>query len=166
MLFIPFRRVSSFPFPVATESAKIMRVVRLIVALSGIALLVSCGGSSSNGNGAASANMTGTWVFTMTPTDFSTDMIQATVPLTQAGNSVDGQVTLTPGAGTSCGTGGVMSGMATGNALSLQLTQSQSSLTLTGAANMGFTSASGTYTATAGQCLQNGGTGSWAAIKQ
>lgn len=120
-------------------------------------------------NGCSSAPplaLAGTWVFTLTPSDASSGVIQATVPLTQFGNSIFGPVTLT-GNGTSCGTTAMMSGTVNGDALSLQLTQSQSTLSLTGTATGGpplTYNASGKYTATTGQCLQNGGAGTWSAF--
>ncbi len=142
-----------------------MKTIAAIALIAVLSPLNGCGDATPNTNNTASPSMTGSWAFTMTPTDFPTDVIQATAALTQTGNSVDGPVTL-GGNYSGCGTAAVMSGTVTGDALSLQLTQSQSTLTFTGAANAALTSASGTYTATAGECLQSGGTGTWPATKQ
>lgn len=108
----------------------------------------------------------GTWAFTIIPSDSSSAVIQATVEFTQLGNSIFGPVTFS-GNGTSCGTQAMMSGTVNGDALSLQLTQSQSTLTFQGMATGGpplTYYASGKYTATTGNCLQNGGTGTWSAF--
>jgi hypothetical protein len=132
----------------------ILRIV-LVVALG---LLNGCGTSLNN-------TMTGTWTFTLTPAASSAQAIQITADLTQINNSVFGQVMLT-GNATSCGNMANMSGVVNGNALSLQLTQAQSTLSFTGKTNSTLSSSSGTYTATAGQCIQNGGTGTWSAFLQ
>jgi hypothetical protein len=143
-----------------------LKKIAAIALVAVLSLSSGCGGNATpNANNTSSASMTGSWAFTMTPTDFPSDVTQAMAALEQTGNSVDGPVTL-GGSYSGCGTAGVMSGTATGDALSLQLTQSQSTLTFTGAANAVFASASGTYAATTGQCLQNGGTGTWSATKQ
>jgi hypothetical protein len=106
--------------------------------------------------------MTGTWLFALTSSGSPSEVIQATANLTQLGNTIIGQVTLS-GNGASCGTTASMSGTVKGNNLTLQLVQLQSTIEFTGTANLAFTSASGTYTATAGPCLQDGGGGSWSA---
>ncbi|MGA8154293.1 MAG: hypothetical protein WB952_25330 [Terriglobales bacterium] len=107
--------------------------------------------------------LSGTWAFTLTPIDSPSEPIQATAVLTQLGDNVTGQVTLT-GSNSSCGSTATMTGTVKGNALALQLTQSQSALSFTGQANVAFTSASGTYSATTGTCLQNVGPGNWSAV--
>jgi hypothetical protein len=109
--------------------------------------------------------MNGTWIFTFTPANAPTDVIQATAILTQNRyNAVFGPVTLS-GSGTSCGTVAVMSGTIAGDNLSLQLTQSPGTLNLRGTANLQLNfHASGAYTATTGECLQNGGAGTWTAF--
>lgn len=107
-------------------------------------------------------SLTGTWVFTLTPASSPSNVIQATASLTQLNNNVLlGQVTL-KGSGTSCGTMAEMTGTLSGNSLILHLTQSPSELILKGTATTALTvNASGTYTASSGQCLQDGGTGTW-----
>jgi hypothetical protein len=131
----------------------VSRVAFIVV----LALLSGCGTSSNPA-------MTGTWLFVFTPTGSSTSAIQATANLTQVGTNVTGQVSL--GVAASCGTEASMSGTVKGNSLTLQLTQIQSSINMTGTANQAFTSALGDYTAAAGSCLLNGGTGSWSAALQ
>jgi len=126
--------------------------IGLVVALS---LLNGC-------NPASNPAMTGTWTFTLTPAGSLSPAIQATATLTQLGSAVTGQVTFS-GSGDSCGTTAKMSGFVTGNALALQLSQSQSAISLMGTANVAFTSASGTYETTTGQCFENAGTGTWSA---
>jgi len=131
-----------------------------------IALVVVLGLLNGCGSAPPLPPMTGTWAFTLTPTGSPSEVIQATVALTQLGDSVFGPVTLT-GNGAACGTNAMMSGTVNGVALSLQLTQSQSTLSFTGKATGGYpltSYASGKYTATSGQCLQNGGTGTWSAF--
>jgi hypothetical protein len=135
-----------------------LRNLGRITLLAGLALLNGCGTSSNPA-------MTGTWLFVFTPTGSSTSAIQATANLTQVGTNVSGQVNLSGGAA-NCGTEASMSGTVKGNSLTLQLTQLQSSINLTGSANQAFTSASGDYTAVAGSCLLNSGTGSWSAALQ
>jgi hypothetical protein len=130
-----------------------------------IALVVALCFLNGCGYGAAPLpTLTGTWVFTLTPAN-SPDVIQATASLTQLwNNEVFGQVTLT-GSGTSCGAIAEMSGSVNGDALSLELTQSPGTITLKGTATAAVTvNASGTYTATTGRCLQNGGAGTWTAF--
>jgi len=108
----------------------------------------------------------GTWVFTITPSGSTSEVIQGSATLTQLGNSIFGPVTFS-GSGTSCGTQGMMSGTVNGNAVSLHLTQSQNTLSLTGLVTGGpplTYNALGKYTASMGQCLQNGGTGAWSAF--
>jgi len=135
-----------------------MKNIVLMVLVATLGFLNGCGSSTSL------PTMTGTWVFTLTPQASPSNVIQATAMLTQISDSVFGQVTLT-GNGTACGTTAMMSGIVNGNALALHLTQAQSTLTFTGKASASFTSsASGTYTATTGKCLQNGGTGTWSAF--
>lgn len=153
--FRPARRLVQFTGSGTKKLAGVASVVALGV-------LVGCGGGAPS---TLLSSMSGTWVFTMTPTSFPSDVIQAKATLTQTGSAVDGQVML-GGNYSGCGTAAVMSGTVTGSSLALQLTQSQSTLTLTGSVNNGFTTASGTYTATVGQCLQNGGTGTWSATTQ
>ena len=122
------------------------------------ALLSGCGTSSNPA-------MTGNWLFVFTPTGSTMSAIQATANLTQVGTNVTGQVSLSGGAA-SCGSKASMSGTVKGNSLTLQLTQIQSTINLTGTANQAFTSALGDYTAASGSCLLNGGTGSWSAALQ
>lgn len=131
------------------EMRNIVRIALVVV----LGFLDAC-------NPAPNAAMTGTWIFTLTQLG-STTGLQATANLTQLGVGVTGQVTLT-GNEASCGTTASMSGTVSGNALSLQLSQSQSTISFTGTANAAFTSASGTYAAS-GTCFQNFGTGTWSA---
>jgi hypothetical protein len=126
--------------------------ISLVIALT---FLNSC-------NPANNPAMTGTWLFALTPTGSASVVLQATANLTQVGNRITGQVSLSGNAAT-CGSEASMSGTVKGNSLTLQLSQLQSAIDFTGTANLAFTSASGTYTATAGSCLLNGGTGSWSA---
>jgi hypothetical protein len=99
---------------------------------------------------------------TLTPTGSALVALEATANLTQSGDQITGNVSVT-GDAPSCGTQALMSGTVKGNTLTLELTQSQSAIDFIGTANLAFTSASGTYTATSGSCLLNGGTGSWSA---
>jgi hypothetical protein len=116
------------------------------------------------GCGSTPLFLAGTWVFKISPTNSSSGAaIQLTVPLTQFNSSIFGTATLS-GNGTSCGTVAMMSGTVSGSKLSLQLTQSENTLNLTGTATGGYPltyTASGKYTATTGSCLQNGGGGTW-----
>lgn len=132
----------------------ILRIV-LIVALG---FLNGCGTTTNN-------TMTGTWTFTLTPTVPPSQAIQVTADLTQINNSFFGPVTLT-GDAAACGTMAQMSGTVNGNALSLQITQAQTTITLTGKTNSTLSSSSGTYTATSGQCILSGGTGTWSGFLQ
>jgi hypothetical protein len=116
-----------------------------------------------NGCGSTPQYLAGTWQFTFTPGSSSAQSIQATAVLTQLGNSIFGPVTLA-GNDISCGTQAMMSGNVNGYNMILALKQSQSTLTFTGTATGGFPStytASGKYSASTGQCLQNGGSGTW-----
>ena len=106
--------------------------------------------------------MTGTWLLALIPNDNPTSAFQLTANLTQVGNQITGTVSLT-GDAAACGGSASMSGTLSGNTLTLQLTQTESTIDFTGTANLAFTAASGTYTAAAGSCLQNGGFGSWSA---
>jgi len=104
----------------------------------------------------------GTWVFTITPNNSPSAAVQATAVLTQLRNSIFGPVTFVDSS-SSC-SAGMMSGTINGDNLSLQLTQSQSTLKLTGAVTGGFPvtySASGKYSATTGGCLQSSSAGTW-----
>ncbi|HXM64074.1 MAG TPA: hypothetical protein VN950_24645 [Terriglobales bacterium] len=134
-------------------------IVRFALLLA-LGLLNGCGSGQT-----ALPSLTGTWVFALTPANSPSSVIQATAALTQLKNNLLlGQVTL-KGSGTSCGTQAQMTGSLSGNSLILQLTQSPSELILKGTATTALTvNASGTYTASSGQCLQNGGTGTWTAF--
>jgi hypothetical protein len=123
-----------------------------------VTFLSACGTSSNPA-------MTGNWLFVFTPTGSSTSAIQATANLTQVGTNVTGQVSLSGGAA-SCGSEASISGTVKGNSLTFQLTQLQSTISLTGTANQAFTSALGNYTGASGSCLLNGGIGSWSAALQ
>jgi hypothetical protein len=131
---------------------KILVRVALIVALC---FITGC-------NPSPNPALSGNWVFTLTPTDDPSNIIQANASLTQLGTNVTGPVTLT-GNGFTCGTTATMTGTVQGNVLVLQITQSVSSLGLNGTANQAFTSANGTYTVSTGPCLQNAGSGTWSA---
>lgn len=134
--------------------------------IAGFALVLALGFLSGCGSGQSPLpSLTGTWVFTLTPANSPSNVIQATAALTQLKNNVLlGQVTL-KGSGTSCGTMAEMTGTLSGSSLTLQLTQSPSELILRGTATTALTvNASGAYTATTGQCLQDGGTGTWTAF--
>jgi len=105
----------------------------------------------------------GTWVFTITPSGSSSQAFQATAVLTQLGSSIFGPVTFSGGS-SSCSAPATMSGTVNGDNLSVQLTQLQSTLKLTGSVSGGppvTYSASGKYTATSGGCLQDGSAGTW-----
>ena len=132
-----------------------------------IALVVALGFLNGCGSGATPLpSLAGTWVFTLTPTASPSDVIQAVGALTELNShEVLGQLAVT-GSGTACGPTAEMSGTVNNTTLLLQLTQSRSTITLKGTATTGLLSsvnASGTYTATTGACLQNGGTGTWSA---
>jgi hypothetical protein len=131
-----------------------MNNVAPIVLLVALGFLNGCGSSVQNNT------MTGTWVFNLTPAASSSQAFQLTADLTQINNSVFGQVTLT-GAAAACGTMANISGVVNGNAVSLEITQSETTLTFTGKTNATLNTSSGSYAATTGQCIQNGGTGTW-----
>jgi hypothetical protein len=143
-------------FILATDMKNVVRIALLAALL----FLNGCGTQS------ALPPITGNWVFTLTPANSSSGVIQATAALTQLRNTVLGQVTLT-GNGAACGTTAIISGTINNNALSLQITQLQSTITLKGSATTSLTlNATGAYTASTGRCLQNGGTGTWSAFLQ
>jgi hypothetical protein len=131
-----------------------MRDAARIVLLLALGFLNGCGGTVQNNT------MTGTWVFNLTPAASSSQAIQLTADLTQINDSVFGMVTLI-GDAASCGTTANMSGVVNGNSVALQITQSQTTLTFTGKTNATLNTSSGSYTATSGQCIQNGGSGTW-----
>jgi hypothetical protein len=137
---------------IALDMQNIIGRITLIAALT---FLSGC-------NPSPNPALTGTWLFTLTSSGSPAEVIQLTANLTQLGNAITGQVTLS-GNGAACGTTASMSGTVKGNNLTLQLVQQESTIEFTGTANQAFTSASGTYTATAGTCLQNGSGGSWSA---
>jgi len=132
-----------------------MRNIARVALISALTFLGGC-------NPSPNPAMTGTWLFALTSSGSPAEVIQATANLTQLGDTIVGQVTLS-GNGASCGTTASISGTVKGNNLSFQVVQLQSTIQFTGTANLAFTAASGTYTATAGPCLQNGGGGSWSA---
>jgi len=135
--------------------ALVMRNIACVALTTALTFLSGC-------NPSPNPAMTGTWLFALTSSGSPSEAIQATANLTQLGNTITGQVTLS-GNGASCGATASMSGTVKGNNVTLELIQLQSTIEFTGTANLAFTSASGTYTATAGPCLQNGGGGSWSA---
>jgi len=132
-----------------------MRSAALITLMIALGFLNSC-------NPATNPAMTGTWLFVLTPTGSASSALQATANLSQVGSQITGQVSL-GGNTNSCGSTALMSGTVKGNSLTLEMSQPESAINLIGTANQAFTSASGNYTATAGSCLLDGGTGSWSA---
>jgi len=135
-----------------------MKNITRIVLVVALGFLNGCGTTTNN-------TVTGTWTFTLTPTSPPSQAIQITADLTQINNSFFGQVTLT-GNATACGTTAQMSGTVHGNALSLEITQAQTTITLTGKTNSTLSSSSGTFAATSGQCILSGGTGTWSGFLQ
>jgi hypothetical protein len=121
-----------------------------------LCLLNACGGGSSS----SQSNMSGNWTVTAASSVFGVTGI-ATGKLTQSGNSVIGSLTLN---GTPCATTAALTGTVNGTNLALQIDESGQTVTLTGTASAGFTSASGTYVAPAGGCT-NGDSGTWTAAK-
>jgi len=134
----------------ASNMKDIARIV-LVVALG---FLNGCGSSSQN------FTMTGTWVFSLKPAASPSQVIQLTADLTQINDTFFGQVTLT-GEAASCGINAQMSGTVNGNTVAIQILQNQTTLTFKGKTNDTLNSSAGSYTATSGQCIQNGGTGTW-----
>jgi len=106
--------------------------------------------------------MSGSWLFSLTPIETSSPVLQFTANLTQIGTQFTGQVTL-PESDASCGTMASITGTVMGNSLNFTLSQIDSAITFTGTANLAFTSASGTYTGASNSCLLNSGLGSWSA---
>lgn len=129
-----------------------MKIVRIALGLT-LCFLTSCSTGSSG-------SLSGSWVFTLATSD---SFIQATANLNESGNQITGQGTVSE---SSCGTSGTVSGNVQGEALTIQLTEANLGLALTGTANQAFTSASGTYEVTGGSCLPAGETGSWSAAFQ
>lgn len=111
------------------------------------------------------AAVTGNWLFKLTTS--GSDVILATVNLTQNGSDVSGQAIM-GGSGVSCGATGEMfaSGTVKGDTVTLQFTQFPNIVVLSGTANVTFTFLTGTFTETGGSCLPNGGIGSWSAALQ
>ena len=140
------------------DSHSDMKNITRIVLVVALGFLNGCGTTTHN-------TMTGTWTFTLTPTAPPSQAIQVTADLTQINNSFFGQVTLT-GDATACGTTAQMSGIVNGNVLSSQITQAQTAITLTGKTNSTLSSSSGTFTASSGQCILSGGTGTFAGFLQ
>jgi hypothetical protein len=118
-----------------------------------------------SGCGSSLPTLAGQWVFTLTPSDAPSAVTHATATLTQlSNNSLFGQVYLT-GSGTACGPQAEITGIVSGSDLTFHLTQSQNTLTLKGTATGGVTlTATGTYTANSGPCIQDGGSGTWTAF--
>jgi len=119
---------------------------------------------ASGCNPSPNPEMTGTWLFALTPTGSTSEVIQATANFTQLDNQLTGQVALTAN-GAACGNASV-TGTVKGNALAIQIAQEQSIVDFTGTANQAFTSASGTYSTTTWPCFAGGSTGSWTATLQ
>jgi hypothetical protein len=129
-------------------------IAKVICAVVVLAALLPAGcGSGSNGA------MSGTWAFALATTQ---NFILATADLKQSGNQVSGPATVT-GEPTGCGSNATMTGTVQGNNLILQMAAEGAIITLTGTADQTFTSASGTYEVTSGNCVQNGDTGGWTA---
>jgi hypothetical protein len=129
-------------------------IAKIICAVVLLAAILPAGcGSSSNGA------MSGTWAFALATTQ---NYILATADLKQSGNQISGSATVT-GEPTGCGSNATMSGTVQGNNLNLQIAESGAIITLNGAANSTFTSASGTYEVNSGSCIQSGDMGNWTA---
>jgi hypothetical protein len=136
-----------------------MKDIARIVLVVALGFLNGCGTSPMN------YTMTGTWVFSLSPAASSSQAIQLTADLTQINDTFFGQVTLT-GDAASCGTYAQISGTVNGSALALQIMQNQTTLTFKGKTNATLNSSSGSYVATTGECIQNGGTGTWSGFLQ
>jgi hypothetical protein len=132
-----------------------MKITARMALVAALGFLYGCGNSSNPA-------MTGTWLFALMPSDSASPSLELTANLTQSGTQITGQVSLT-GNAASCGSSASITGSLSGDTITLQLTQAQSTIDFSGTANPAFTSVSGTYTAAAGSCLQNGGIGSWSA---
>jgi len=104
-------------------------------------------------------NFTGTWQFTADSvfnlTFTGSDALQ------QSGNSLTGQIALS---GSPCATSASLDGAATGTNVTFQLHLNGQAVNFTGKADAAFSSASGSYTAPSGGCL-NGDRGTWTATK-
>ena len=136
-----------------------MKDMARIVLVVALVFLSGCGSSPQN------FTMTGTWVFSLKPAASPSQVIQLTADLTQINDTFFGQVTLT-GEAASCGTYAQMSGTVNGNTVAIQIMQNQTTLTFNGKTNDTLNSSAGSYTATSGQCIQNGGTGTWSGFLQ
>jgi uncharacterized protein (TIGR03437 family) len=103
-----------------------------------------------------SSGMTGNWRITASSSMYG---IVSTVTglITQTGNNLSGTLALS---GTPCATTGALIGTLTGSSLSMDLNENGEHVTLTGTLAANGNSASGTYTASEGGCLQ-GDRGTW-----
>ena len=117
--------------------------------------MAGCGGNNKQ-----TSSLTGNWQLTAHSTVFGLT-VTGSGALSQLGNSVAGQVSLS---GTPCATTAAVSGSVSGTTVTLQLQEGSQAVNFTGAANSGFTSISGSYTAPSGGCT-NGDSGTWSATK-
>jgi len=136
-----------------------MKDIARILLVVALGFLNGCGSSPMN------FTMTGTWVFSLKPAASASQVIQLTADLTQINDSFFGQVTLT-GDAAACGINAQMSGTVNGDSVALQIMQNQTTLTFKGKTNATLNSSAGSYTATGGDCIQNGGTGTWTGFLQ
>lgn len=126
-------------------------------------VLLLCGyfvGCGSSNNSSSSSSLSGNWQFTFTSTPFERTITGA-ASLTQSGNTVSGTVNFT---GDPCATSAALSGSASGTAVTFSVVEGTQTVGVTGTANSTDASMSGTYSSSAGGCL-DGDYGSWAASK-
>ena len=136
-----------------TERNAKMKWTAGVVALA--LFMAGCGGNNKQ-----TSSLTGNWQLTAHSTVFGLT-VTGSGALSQLGNSVAGQVSLS---GTPCATTAAVSGSVSGTTVTLQLQEGSQAVNFTGAANSGFTSISGSYTAPSGGCT-NGDSGTWSATK-
>jgi hypothetical protein len=111
--------------------------------------------------GAQPAGFTGYWTFTAQSSVYGFQS-GASGQLTQNGNNISGQLSLT---GTPCAVSATVNGTVSGSALSMNLNENGQVVMFTGTVSSDNDSASGTYVAPSGGCT-NGDSGTWAEERQ
>jgi hypothetical protein len=134
-----------------------------LVLVTVFVFLIGCGGGSSGGSQSQQAtpvNIAGDWQITAKSTVFG---FSATVTgfVNQSGGTISGQLAIS---GSPCAVSATMAGTVSGTAVTIQIDENGQPVTLSGTASVDGNSASGTYTATTGGCL-NGDTGTWTATR-
>ena len=143
----------TIPAALGSGDLSLVATVGGVQTQSGVAISLAAARAPQN-------SLTGYWTFAAQSTVFGFQS-GASGQLTQNGNSVSGQLSLS---GTPCASSAVVSGMVSGSSMSMTLNENGQLVTFSGTVSSDGSSANGTYVAPPGGCT-NGDHGTWSGVK-